>query len=332
MKSTIDPGNGRWKRETLRTLASVIWFGIIAYCMSVVQIIGDERMIESGLTTMTPLPDAGLELLPHPSWWPKAAADLTLNSYALISLISCCISARINRAGFIFPIIYLRRMFWLFGFCYLLRLMTLGGTTLPSSNTKCLFVKRTFWDYLTTGPLVLIGKAQTCTDKLFSGHTSLATLLTWFWMATFWTKSTFAQKLLARTYAFIHGSGVFIASLMCRHHYTVDVVLAIIISTLVFHTYHMIIWVQEGYHQGFPYFSVRYGGGPSEVCRTEQEHEMMATADAGSDNDSSQIEMGHKVTLKRAPRAARIAFSIVGWMEGLDLRTSPHPFYSSTNV
>lgn len=307
-----------WKRELGRTLAALLWFGVVAYLMSIVQIIGDERMIRSGLTEMTPLPDAGLDLVPHPDWWPKSAADLTLNSYVVISLIACCISAAMNGGGPVFVMIYVRRLLWLFGFCYFLRLMTLGGTTLPSSNTKCLFVKRAMLDYLTTGPLVLIGKAQTCTDKLFSGHTALATLLTWFWLATFWTKSPRTQKFVARIYAMSHGSGVFIASMMCRHHYTVDVVLAIIIATLVFHLYHLIIWVKEGYDRGHPYFTVRYGGGPSEVWREGPAHQMV---DTNSDSESADLPGPSGLAkTKRAPRAARIAFSIVGWLEGLDLR------------
>lgn len=313
-----------WKRELARTLAALLWFGVVAYLMSVVQIIGDERMIRSGLTNMTPLPDAGLDLVPHPDWWPKSAADLTLNSYVVISLVACCISAALNGGGPVFVMIYVRRLLWLFGLCYFLRLMTLGGTTLPSSNTKCLFVKRTMLDYLTTGPLVLIGKAQTCTDKLFSGHTALATLLTWFWLATFWTKSPRIQKFVARIYAFIHGSGVFIASMMCRHHYTVDVVLAIIIASLVFHIYHLIIWVKEGYDRGHPYFTVRYGGGPSEVCRKGIAHQMV---DTGSDSDSADLPgPSSSIKPRRAPRAARIAFAIVGWLEGLDLRQSSRSY------
>lgn len=307
----------------LRTLAALLWFGGVAYVMSVVQIIGDERMIRSGLTNMTPLPDAGLDLVPHPSWWPKSAADLTLNSYVVVSLVACIISARQNKAGPVFVLIYVRRLLWLFGFCYLLRLFSLGGTTLPSSNTKCLFVKRRMVDYLTTGPLVLIGRAQTCTDKLFSGHTALTTLLTWFWFATFWTKSPRAHKIIARSYAGIHGSAVFIASMMCRHHYTVDVVLAIIIASLVFHVYHMIIWVKEGYDRGFPYFSVRYGGGPAQVCRTDSGHQMIEAMHSDTESalavKMSAVEGGGGG--KRAPRAARIAFALLGWLEGLDLRT-----------
>lgn len=313
----------RWKREVLRTLAAVLWFGGVAYCMSVVQIIGDERMIRSGLTTMTPLPDAGLDLLPHPSWWPKSAADLVLNSYVVISLLACILSARFNRAGPISVLIYVRRLLWLFGFCYFLRLLTLGGTTLPSSNPHCLFVKRALLDYLTTGPLVLIGRAQTCTDKLFSGHTALATLLTWFWLATFWTKAPRWQKFPARIYALCHGSAVFIASMMCRHHYTVDVVLAIIIATLVFHMYHLIIWVKEGYDRGHPYFTVRYGAGPTQVSGHGPEHHQMVNTSSDSDGDGELPgPPALRMKARRAPRAARIAFALVGWLEGLELRTN----------
>lgn len=309
---------GRWKHELLRTLAALLWFLLVAYVMSVVQILGDERMIAYQLTMMTPLPDIGLSMLPHPSWWPKAAADMTLNSYVVVSLVACIVSARLHKGGSIFVMIYVRRLLWLFGFCYFLRLLTLGGTTLPSSNQQCLFVKRSLLDYLTTGPLVLIGKAQTCTDKLFSGHTALATLLTWFWLATFWTKASRHQKWLARTYALCHGSAVFVASLICRHHYTVDVVLAIIVATLVFHLFHMCIWVKEGHDRGLDYFSVRYGAGPSELYR--QQHQQLGDSDGESE---LALPIAAKAAPKSAPRAARIAFSTVGWIEGLDLRRSP---------
>ncbi len=264
---------------------------------------------------MPPLPDVILRILPSPSWWPESAPDITLHSFILVSFVACCISARLNRSDCIFVMIYMRRLFWLYGLCFLLRLLTLGGTTLPSSLENCPFFRRNLWEYLTAGPLILMGQVDTCTDKLFSGHTSLATLTTWFWMSTFWTKSSFSTKLLVRTYAFLHGSSVFIASLMSRKHYTVDVVLAIIISTLVFHTYHLIIWVQEGYHRGFPYFAVRYGGGPSKVCKDIESKEN--ALNDSSDTDSTQIG---NARVRRAPRAARIAFSTVVWMEGLDLR------------
>lgn len=315
----------RWKRELGRTLLALLWFGIVAYLMSMVQILGDERMIRSGMQNMSPLPDAGLDLLPHPAWWPKSAADLTLNTFVLISLLACCVSARMNKGGGpIFVMIYVRRMLWIFGFCYFLRLCALGGTTLPSSNTKCLLIERTLLQYLTTGPLVLIGKAQTCTDKLFSGHTALATLLVWFWMATFWTKASRWEKVVFRLYALLHGSSVFIASMMCRHHYTVDVVLAIIIATLVFHLYHLIIWVKEGYDHGHPYFSIRYGGGPTEVCRTHHLTEstslILAADSTTEDVEGAMAKPASTVNRKPAPKMARIAFSLIGWTEGLDLR------------
>jgi hypothetical protein len=314
----------RWKEEGLRTLAALLCFGVSAYAMSVVQILGDERMIATlEKQDVPPLPDIGLDLLPHPVWWPKAAADLTLNSFVVISLVACVISVWRHRQGMFLVLVYIRRLLWLFSFCYILRLVSLGGTTLPSSNTNCIIVKRALKDYIKTGPLILLGKAQTCTDKLFSGHTSLASLLVWFWWVVFGTKRNRFEKFVWRSYAFIHGSGVFIASMMCRHHYTVDVVLAVIISTLVFHIYHMILWVKEGYDKGHPYFSVKYGGRPAYLHDTEDSGSHLPQMQEASSYNNSMTML--KITTDdipryRAPLATRIVFKAVGWMEGLDIR------------
>jgi hypothetical protein len=81
--------------------------------------------------------------------------------------------------------------------------------------------------------------------------------------------------------------------------------------------------VKEGYDQGHPYFSIRYGGGPSQLCPRKPEHHMVETT---SDCDSgTELPGPHAITLKQpgqAPRAARWAFAVVGFMEGLELRTS----------
>lgn len=288
-------------------------------------------MIKLGLQNMPPLPDLSFSLLPEPAWWPKSAADLAMFTFIAVSFMACCISARLNKGdSVIFVLIYVRRFLWLLGFCYLLRLCTLGGTTLPASTSSCLMVKRTFWEYFTTGPLVILGMEQTCTDKLFSGHTVLATLLIWFWMATFWTKAQRWEKILFRTYALLHGSSIFIASMMSRHHYTVDVVLAIIIGTLVFHIYHLIIWIKEGYDRGLSYFSIRYGGGPTELYRThhlsyvEPSTQGIIGSSEKQPSEAETLETGSMdskfTTRKTAPRMARLAFGMIGWAEGLDLR------------
>lgn len=307
--------NSRLYEEILRTIFAFSFFITVGYTMTIIQLLGDERLIALGLTKMQALPDLGFDLVPHPHWFPSWGCEIPLFALIISSFLGCIISSRSHNGGFMFILIYVRRFLWLLGLCYLFRLFALGGTTLPSSDPKCVFYSRTFTEYFTYAPLVIFGQVETCTDKLFSGHTTVAMLLSWFWIASFWTKSSFFQKFIARFYVMTLVAALIATLLMSRGHYTVDMVLAIIISTLVFHIFHLVLWIKEGMDRGNKFFSVRYGAGPTEVCRMHHLPDALL-----SDTGLVTPNIYHREVDKPVPPLARAAFDIVGWMEGLDIR------------
>lgn len=190
--------------------------------MSWIQALGDTRLINQ----YQRLPDLFLEILPHPNWLPRAMADIVLNAFCLVSLIVTIMRTK-N------PLQRIRRVFWIFGTCYVLRSISLLGTTLPPSHSTCIPKPRTILNILfVLGPKLLIGTDYTCTDKIFSGHTCLATLLFWSWI---WDSKSLKWKI----YSTLHALSVIIASLSCQHHYTVDVTIAFMISSMLYFLYRL---------------------------------------------------------------------------------------------
>lgn len=257
---------GRLKEELLRLGCAIVWFGVTAFCMAMVQINGDSlhaRHVRSHLGTakegirqqlmiakslgaddtalhniannFNAIHDIAFHTLPNLPAESPFNPDLTLHSYIIISLI-----AGLKHWDHLRFIARLRRFLWLFGAGYLLRMCTLAATVLPPSDHMCEPKERGLLEMVLMAPQLLVGRARTCTDKLFSGHTLVATLLLWFW----WDARTAAGDRLFsiwRIYAVVHALTMVLASLIGWNHFTVDVVLAFIISSLLFWFYKSIL-------------------------------------------------------------------------------------------
>jgi hypothetical protein len=141
-----------------------------------------------------------------------------------------------------------RRYFWLYGVGYFLRMCSLAGTVLPPSNPLCIPQMRSWWETAKMTPLLLIGKANTCTDKLYSGHTTVATLLLWFWLDA---RNIAGDRTISfwRVYAVFHFFGMITTSILGHNHYTVDIVLAFIINTLTYTCYKYSLIIGQYQHQ-----------------------------------------------------------------------------------
>jgi len=219
--------------ELKRTSLSVWFFVFVMWLNSVVQAVGDTRFNEHFKSQPVVLVDLGFEVVARPEGFPKWAADVALISFVLLSFTSWLVSNSYRfglKSGCAVTLSMMRRIFWLCGTCALFRAICLLGTTLPPSNSECKVKSYTFSEALRVGAEVLLGLGQTCTDKIFSGHTSMATIFTWCWVI-YGTQS-------GKLYGIVHGNSVWIASLMYRHHYTVDISVAIVVASLVFHLYH----------------------------------------------------------------------------------------------
>jgi hypothetical protein len=179
------------------------------------------------------------EVIDHPVFNP----DVMLHSFIAISLVAGAFHyGRISGPTGIIRV--LRRFLWLYGFGYLLRSMTLAFTTLPPSDVRCVPVERSLVDVLLTAPKLLFGHARNCTDKLFSGHTTVATLLFWFWQEA---RNEAHDRIFSpwRIYPLVHLLLMAISSILGRNHYTVDIVLSYVINTLTFWTFTLSLRLAE---------------------------------------------------------------------------------------
>jgi hypothetical protein len=125
----------------------------------------------------------------------------------------------------------LKKMFFLLSISYILRTVTMSSTILPPSNETCkifsLPMDRAF-QILPYSFNKIIGMIETCTDKIFSGHASVCTLLTLSWFNDI-KKNPFIPLILS---LLVIGS-----SLFRRYHYSVDIILSIIINTMLYELY-----------------------------------------------------------------------------------------------
>jgi hypothetical protein len=134
-------------------------------------------------------------------------------------------------------------------------------------------------------PQLLTGSIHTCSDKIFSGHTLVATLL-----AAFWFHMAAGRGWPGRLYAAANWLLMVTCSLSGRHHYTVDIVVGAIVAALLFHCYHLLV-------------------------RMAVMEEIMAGA---SGVDGAGIVIMHRHHHERYPY--RILLKMVTYMDGIDLR------------
>ncbi|KAJ2567553.1 hypothetical protein GGH12_000246 [Coemansia sp. RSA 1822] len=154
--------------------------------------------------------------------------DAVVNSAALIAVGGGMVMAR----GWQARLVYLRRIAWMMATLYFLRSITISVTTLPPSVNNCKpQVAHNTSELVRIVPLMISGQLSGCTDKVFSGHTSILMI-----SFLFWTR--YARHWAFVAYSAVHtllGIGCVLA---VRLHYSVDVLLAVV---LTFSVHHIII-------------------------------------------------------------------------------------------
>jgi hypothetical protein len=127
-----------------------------------------------------------------------------------------------------------RRVFLGAAFLYNLRTLSISLTTFPSPSV--LHKPRYLPDNVFLGALcILVGTEATSTDLIFSGHTVMWTLLTWHWCH--YTPKHGAWQWSSYAFGIFNAIGV--ASLFAtRFHYSVDVFLALILTSAQFLVYY----------------------------------------------------------------------------------------------
>ncbi|PIA18241.1 hypothetical protein COEREDRAFT_85236 [Coemansia reversa NRRL 1564] len=173
------------------------------------------------------LNDVVLNHLSHPiQGW---ISEILVKTAAVISVVGGLLMVRGWRAR----LVLLRRVAWIMAIMYSIRSLTISVTTMPPSTKNCIpQVAHNVTELLGIVPKMITGELSGCTDKIFSGHTTILMI-----SFLFWTR-------YAKHWAFIAYSAVHtllgIASVMAaRIHYSVDVVLAVLLSVFIHHLYYL---------------------------------------------------------------------------------------------
>jgi len=312
--------------ELLRTFVAVIAFLIVAGLMTLAQMASDrwydlfskqisistamltDNNLVSSLAALNvtlpvggklfatdPLYDHIFTLLPDLSALRGWLPDLFLQILLFTTIFATMIFPARKRIEFQ-GIIVLRRFLWILTFLYFFRMCSFLVTTVPNPVHDC--VPKYPQD--PTAYLFLIGKMATgkisaCTDNIYSGHTTLATLL-------FFTSITYSGRWWFSIWAFLFFSSVLITILLTRLHYTVDVLIALFMTAFVFCTYHFLLVLYLD----------------SQLLRRRG----ITPEYLNAVGDDPKILEERKLILRFA---ATTTMRVLAWMDGLDLRlTSLH--------
>lgn len=124
----------------------------------------------------------------------------------------------------------LRRFFWVLGTVYFIRGFTVWVTLIPRVEHATDGID-TSLNWFVNFLLVFIQVDQTASDLIFSGHTALLVTVAWFFSYYIPQSSGLAWIYASLGMYFI---------LSTRHHYTVDILVAFIITSLIFWVYHLL--------------------------------------------------------------------------------------------
>ncbi|KAA0189122.1 Sphingomyelin synthetase [Fasciolopsis buskii] len=227
-KNTVETNPKPWK-----VLISALYLFVVAGITSFVMVIAHERLPD--ISKYPPLPDLLLDNLPYIDWAFEAAewVGVVLGIVWAIILV-------FHR----YRCILLRRFFAIAGTVFLLRSITMiitslsvPGEHLMGKCTRSTFTNSTvrferFLD-IWLGFGMSIRGIQTCGDYMFSGHTTMLTLLNFF-------VTEYAPRNIQLIHTFswvLNLFGVFFI-LASHEHYSIDVFVAIYVSSRLFLYYH----------------------------------------------------------------------------------------------
>ncbi|VDL59181.1 unnamed protein product [Hymenolepis diminuta] len=224
-----------WK-VCISALYCFLSLGVTSYVM----VLAHERLPD--ISKYPPLPDILLDNLPYIPWAFEAAEMICIVLALIWTLVLVFHKHRL---------ILFRRYCSLMGTVFLLRSITMIITSLsvPGQHllTECKpFVFHSFKERLERAAAIWFGMGmtlqgvRTCGDYMFSGHTTVITLLNFF-------ITEYTPQRLSRLHNLtwmLNGFGVFFI-LAAHEHYSIDVFIAIYISTRLFLYYH---WQADNQH------------------------------------------------------------------------------------
>lgn len=245
------------RKEIVRTLIVFTLFALVVITMMLAQIASDrlfdqyvKRVIKRnpGVAKLSipdgeeyaiePLHDLLFTILPDWSNMRSWLPDILLSPLIAIGFIFSVFLARNRRIpyqGFV----VMRRILFIVSSLYIFRTITFFMTTVPSPMNGCspIYVR----DHDLTNYLILIGrmasgKVTACTDNIYSGHTTLITVMVL-------SLVHYSGTMLIRVYAVFHGLAAIFSILITRLHYSVDVIIALLLASFVYLGYHCMITI-----------------------------------------------------------------------------------------
>ncbi|KAI9293632.1 hypothetical protein K502DRAFT_306009 [Neoconidiobolus thromboides FSU 785] len=133
-------------------------------------------------------------------------------------------------------LLLLRRVFYIVGFLYLLRIPFMLTTLMPPPITEC--VPKDHKSVFFYAKLLMLQKMESCADLMYSGHTIAFTIssLIWIHYPLFKRFSYLINSLLVLN-SFLSVIGLIASS----YHYTIDVVVSFLLVNFVWHFYHFAV-------------------------------------------------------------------------------------------
>ena len=327
-------------------LALAFALGLSAF-MTAMQAVTDNRAIAAGLHRQAddPLPDLLMDW-GGSRFIPMYTADLLLNSLIALTIVCFLLSWRwrVRRygteEGHYRTLRMARKFLWMLGFAYLFRSFSLLSTTMPPTDPRCIYKQRN-WKQI---PFM---------------HSSMATLVCLFWLGALLRPDSTAtepaqqapvplwRKLAAGAIVAWTGS-IYIFCVLCRNHYSIDIIVAILVCTGIFSTFQLCLKVIElGQLNALVSLSNPSSKNESALALPNwpqtQHHYSPLTNDPEVGLDSPQILMTEikqledvfkppsrsSVPLKHTGRGARTSYvprafllllRAVSWMDGIDLK------------
>lgn len=278
-----------------------------------------------------PLHDRGFTIFPDltdmRSWLP----DMLLTSLLGLTLLFNVFwihKPRMEYQGFVVA----RRMLWMLVTLYFFRTWSFLVTTVPSPLRGCTgkYLPEDITPReMVPGYIKLIGQMATgsvtaCTDNIYSGHTSLITILVM-------TSIMYSGLNWFKVYATIHGAAALSTILITRLHYTVDVYIALLVASFIFLNYHflLIIFLQgrlERYHAIKAAHIASFIANADEAVTVQETEEIKPEDQIEFNRRLLEQQMAMDMNwLKDEKRIIwRVIWIPLGraiwWMDGMDLR------------
>ncbi|XP_039273007.1 phosphatidylcholine:ceramide cholinephosphotransferase 2-like [Styela clava] len=232
-ESLLSQGVDHYPVEKIKTLVSLIYL-FLGFIVAV----GMLQVVHERVPSMEedpPLPDIAFDLVPKRIEWAFDVCEI--NGMILVGLTVLMLFFHKHR------FIVVRRIFFILGTLYIYRAMTMYVTTLPvpGLHFRCapkVHGKISTMVYravmlLCGGGLSVTGSHHLCGDYLFSGHTVILVI-----MYMFIEEYTPRRFWLLHWVSWILAVTGIICILLAHDHYTIDIVVAYLIATRLFWTYH----------------------------------------------------------------------------------------------